>query len=39
VTGDPTFLGAILDRLIHSYYCVDFKGERVRKRLQKETAD
>ena len=37
--GDPTFADAILDRLIHNAYRVDLKGESMRKRLEKETAD
>ena len=37
--GDPTFADAILDRLIHNAYRVDLKGESMRERLEKETAD
>ena len=37
VIGDPTLGDAILDRLVHSAYRINLKGESLRKRYSKLT--
>ena len=37
--NDPTFPGAILDRLIHNAYRIDLQGDSMRKRLAETVGD
>jgi len=39
VFGDPTYADAIMDRLVHSAYRIEMKGESMRRRAARTTGE